>query len=465
MENRQSALIHQTRSLSMTAELRHAISLLRHSNVQLTSYVAALAATNPHIRMEQVTFLQAKPVWLNLVNQLEPPSSEGAAGSAERVRSGQGGAGFVGQGAGGGIDGSGDIAAPAAGLMAHVQAQIALLIRDPAERQIAQAYAEALEPSGWIACSVADVARRCNCTLPKAEAVLARLQQAEPSGLFARSLAECLALQAEDLGVMAPDFAALLANLPLIARGEIGALARICGCSEDRALQMIRVLRGMNPKPGAAFDAHAEPVREPDLIVRRQARRWLVELNRSNLPAIEVCDTLADATPGAGPEALRAARWLERAVLRRNATTLRIGAEVVRQQGAFLVHGPARLVPLSFADVAQALGLHASTVSRVTTGLLVETPRGGVMLRDFFSAALVSSGAAEEVATATVRFELAQLVASEKPSAPLSDAAIAAHFEAKGILLARRTVAKYRGLAHIPCSTARFQHYRLQGKA
>lgn len=441
MENRPALQMLQTRSLAMTTELRHAIGLLRLNNQELAAHVVAFAASNPLLHLTQTPHLTQALHWIDagrLPDGLARlPGREGA-GVPDANRPG---------------NDAQSVAAPAEGLHAHVAAQIALLVRDPTQHLVALAYAEALEPSGWLACQPVEIARQCGCSLATAEAVLQQLQQIEPTGLFARSLAECLSLQAADLGVLTPAFERLLAHLPLLARGDLEQLAQVCGCSADALVQMLGVLRGMNPKPGAQFDPGLDPVREPDLIVRREAGRWLVELNRSTLPEIEVHDD-PEALPGANEEALHEARWLQRAVLRRNATTLRIGAEVVRRQAGFLRDGPARLQPLTFADIAGATGLHVSTVSRVTAGLMVATPHRTLLLRDFFSAALGGSGGAG-VATITVRHELQQLIGDENPAAPLSDATIARHFQAKGIAIARRTVAKYRSALRLASSTAR----------
>ncbi|MDP4033909.1 MAG: RNA polymerase factor sigma-54 [Pseudorhodobacter sp.] len=442
MENHHVLQMLQTRSLTMTTELRHAIGLLRLNNQELAAYAVAFAVGNPHLRLTQATHLTQALNWLDagrLPDELaRVPGREGV-GTTDTPSPG---------------NDAESVAAPAEGLHAHVAAQIALLVRDHTQRTVALAYAEALEPSGWLACQPADIAHQCGCSLAIAESVLRQLQQIEPAGLFARSLAECLALQAADQAVLTPAFERLLAHLPLLARGDLGQLAQICGCSAETLAQMLRVLRAMDPKPGAQFDPGPDPVHEPDLIVRREAGRWLVELNRSTLPEIEVRDDI-EVQAGAGDDPLRAARWLQRAVLRRNATTLRIGVEVVRRQAGFLRDGPARLQPLSFADIAGATGLHVSTVSRVTAGLMVATPRRTLLLRDFFSAALRGSSGEAGVATATLLHELHQLIGHENPAAPLSDAAIVRHFHSRGITVARRTVAKYRAELHLAGSAAR----------
>ncbi|MDT8858089.1 RNA polymerase factor sigma-54 [Paracoccaceae bacterium Fryx2] len=438
MDIRTAFQTRQSRSLAMTAQLRHAINLLRFDNQALAGHLILLARANPCIN---VTLVQSGARnWLDdALAQTAPLPGEATPALPASGRM-----------TGNGADAAHQAAAPPDGLLRHVFSQISLLLRDPADHRVAHAFAEALEPSGWLSCGPAEIARACGCTPDHATAVLGRLQQIEPAGLFARSLAECLRLQAADLGVLTPDFACLLENLPDLARGDLTRLMHRCGCDSDRLQQMVRVLRGMNPKPGTAFDGMPPPITEPDLVVNRGPKGWLVALNRSTLPAIEVREM-----PGADAAKLREARWLQRTVSRRNATTLRIAEAVVSRQGDFLAHGPARIRPLSFADVAGMIDMHQSTVSRVTSGLLVATPRGTLRFREFFSAARAATGPGPGVATGSILHALKVLIAAEDPHDPLRDIDIARHFQGNGIALARRTVAKYRGQLRIPSASGR----------
>lgn len=443
MDIRNAFQTTQTRSLAMTAHLRHAIGLLRLGNLALGEHIASLASSNPYIMIGQTRSTSALRNWLDLLmSKPGPGEPEGPMSSS---------LGSAAQSSGDSADAIQNATAPQAGLLQHVFTQIGLLFRDPEDMRVAYAFAEALEPSGWLSCGHRDIAGLCGCTPEHAAAVLARLQQIEPPGLFARSLAECLRLQAVDLDILTADFAQLLDNLPVLARGDTEHLTKLCGCDDDRLQQMIRQLRGLTPKPGAAFD-DALPITEPDLIITRGRNGWLVDLNRSTLPTIEVRNP-----PGVSEsdQLLRDARLLQRAVTRRNVTTLRIAEAVVAAQDGFLRHGAARIKPLSFADVAERIGVHRSTVSRVTSGLLVAAPRGTVRFRDFFSAAFASSGPEPRVATGSIQHALGALIAAEDPLTPLRDEDIAQHFHNLGIPLARRTVAKYRGQLRIPASSKR----------
>ncbi len=338
-------------------------------------------------------------------------------------------------------------AAPLPSLTAHVIAGVAALFPRGRARQVAEVIAAALEPSGWLGRPLADLAAEAGVTPAEAEAVLRRLQDIEPAGLFARNLAECLALQAREAGWLDAPMAAMLGRLDLLAAGATGQLARIAGVGEEGIVLRIRRIRSLNPKPGAQFDAASAPIREPDLLARPGPAGWSVSLNRAALPGITVQRLEG---PG-GAAQVAAARALLRQVAARGHTLLRVGQEVLaRQQGA-LEHGLAALVPMTMAEVAAALDLHESTVSRAVAGTAVDTPRGTWWLRRLFSGAVA---AAEGAAAGALRARLAALVAAEDKSRPLSDAALAAAL-APGGDLARRTVAKYRLMLGIPPAARR----------
>ena len=438
METRLELGARQTRALAMTSQLRQAIGFLRLGNQQLSDHLAALAHANPHLALTPSPRITTAQNWLDQflaappagATRVAPPTGGDSAAPGDAVE---------------------QAAAPERGLVEHVMAQLGYLVRDHADRPLAEAFVEALEPSGWLGSTVDQIAIRCGSSVDRAERVLAQLQQAEPAGLFARSLRECLRLQALDQGLLSADFARLLDNLPLLAQGDLATLAARCAVTPERLAEMLRALRAMNPKPGASLGGAPQPITEPDLIVRREGGRWTVELNRSTLPAIE----LRDSAEGGSEDLLRDARWLLRAVARRNATTLRIAREVLRRQEGFLALGPAQLLPLTTTEVADSTGFHPSTISRVTTGLLVATPRATLHFRDFFSAALPARGQGAPVATQRVLHEMRALIAAEDRANPLSDDDIARHFQAAGVMLARRTVAKYRAALGIAGSAAR----------
>lgn len=432
-------LVHrqsQGQSLVMTSVMQQAIALLQLSNTDLQRYIEKEAEENPFIDVNGRH--RALPAL---------PYSGGAPAEAD--------------------DPVSRIESHPLSLYGHVSAQFDLLFPDPADRAMADRFLEALDPNGWLADPLDRIAADCGIDLEMAEDFLHAVQQVEPAGLFARTLAECLALQVEDQGLMTPLFRKLLDNLPRLAAADLAGLARVCGCGLDDLRTPLKQLRSLNPKPGADFAGTDLTEREPDLIVSRGDTSWVVELNRSTLPAVEVDETLlaskltdAKARSYVG-ERLGVARWLRRAVEHRNQTTLAVGAEIVRRQAAFLEKGLGHIAPMKLADVAQAVGVHESTVSRVTTGILMVTPHGTLGLKRFFSTALSGETEGEEAASAAaVRYKIQKMIAAEDPKNPLSDDAIAKAVSADGPVLARRTVAKYRDMLNIPSS---FQRKR-QGK-
>lgn len=432
-------------SLVVTAQLQQAICLLQMGNTDLQSFIASQAEENPFID-------------LGLPPQ---PSAKGALPAPSHGMDA-----YTGSGKGK----SGDdwdriaslVAEPGLSLFAHATAEILRLRLTAAENALAVCFLDALEPSGWLGQPLEMIALRGGVAVEQAEALLRRLHRIEPAGLFARTLAECLRLQAIDQGILTPLFSAVLDNLPMLAAADLRGLARVCGCPLEELKSVLHRLRALNPKPGGQFDTAIIPQRPPDLIVTRGAAGWMVDLNRSTLPTVIVrhdeAETISTARAETGAyvsERLSLAKWLARAVAHRNQTTLKVGVEVVRRQSAFLEQGAAQMRPMILRDVAAAIGVHESTVSRVTSGLMIATPQGTFPLKVFFNAALVAREGDQPGSASAVRHRIRQLVATESPQDPLSDDAIVRIISGEGVNLARRTVAKYRDLLMIPSSVQR----------
>ncbi|RYI96564.1 MAG: RNA polymerase sigma-54 factor, partial [Acetobacteraceae bacterium] len=302
-----------------------------------------------------------------------------------------------------------------------------------------QRLAEALEPSGWIGQTLPSIAAKLGVAVPAVESVLRQLQdRAEPTGLFARNLAECLRLQAQDAEELDRPMQVLLGRLDLLAKGELDRIARDAGLELSDLRQAFSRLRGYDPKPGAGFEVSAAPVREPDLIAEKGAAGWIVSLNRSALPSVSVAEGRAKGRAEA--------RALIRMIEGRNATLLSVGQEVLTRQTAALEEGLGALAPMTMADVASAVGVHESTISRVVAGTAVDTPRGTWWLRALFTQAAREGG----LAAGALRDRLARLVAEEDPEHPLSDEALALALAEIGGPVARRTVAKYRTMLNLP---------------
>lgn len=430
-------------SLVVTAQLQQAIQLLQMGNADLQSFIEGQAEENPFLEV-------ALPRSL--------PRSDLVLPSSRRVSDDD-------------WDRLGNLSAdPGPSLYAHAAAHVERLGLEGRDRVLADLFLDALEPSGWIGQTVEAVAERAIATVDEAEEVLRQLQRIEPAGLFARNLAECLRLQAAEQGLLTPAFRRMLDNLPMLAQADLRGLARVCGCDMDMLKAMLRQLRSFDPKPGTGFDYSETAQRPPDLIVTRGEDGWRVDLNRSTLPTVVVRADEArrvgrtSGTSAYVAERLSVARWLSRAVEHRNQTTLKVGAEVVRRQAEFLEHGPARMKPMILREVADAIGVHESTVSRVCSGLMIATPQGTFPLKTFFSAAL--SGTAGEAGSASaVRHRIQKLVQAERPESPLSDDEIARIIEKEdGVQLARRTVAKYRDQLRIPSSVERRRRAAVAGQ-
>ena len=330
----------------------------------------------------------------------------------------------------------GEVAAPAtSSLMGHVMGQIDLRIKGAGPRRIALALAEALGPAGWLERSVPAVARDLVVAVAAVEAVLEQLQEIEPTGLFARDLADCLRLQAAEAGVLDEVMGLILSRLDLLARADFAALGHLAGVDEAEILRRFRIIRTMTPKPGASFDDRAAPpLREPDLIWRG----GVLEVSGSSLPGLALA-------PGAGRGAVSALKGLERMVSARNATLLRVAGEILARQEAALAGGA--LVPLTMAELGLALGLAESTISRVVAGTSVDTPWGVWWLRGLFSRDMGG------VSAAALRGRVAALIAAEER--PLSDQALADILTLEGARIARRTVAKYREELGLPPASGR----------
>ncbi len=357
-------------------------------------------------------------------------------------------------------------------LLQCVVRQIDLSIFDPKKRVIAYALAEALEPTGWLGKPIDEIAESCSVSLEETEEVLMLVQGFEPEGVFARDLADCLRIQARELNELDSVMKVVLDNLPMLADGDVAGLSRRANCNAEHITRCLRLIRQMNPKPGDAYEGTMIRVHAPDVIVSRGKNGWVVDLNRSTLPSLvineEYASKIVTASNGKVAEknsqfvadALGSARWVRRALEQRNTTTLKIAGEIVRQQTDFLNIGLSALKPLALKDIAESVGMHESTVSRVTSGLLIATPKGCFPLKSLFSVSLASENG-EAKAAAAVRNMIKSIVADEPAEKPLSDDAIAIIISNQGVNLARRTVAKYREMLNIPSSSERRRRSRL----
>jgi RNA polymerase sigma-54 factor len=343
--------------------------------------------------------------------------------------------------------------------------QVTLAITDPVQRMIGHYLVDLADESGYIAGDLAAAAERLGTGLAEIEAVLAILQTFEPPGICARDLAECLAIQLKERNRYDPAMAALIGRLDLVARRDVAALRKICGVGDEDLVEMIAELRRLNPKPGLAFGSTVVQPIIPDVFVRAAPNgAWLVELNSDTLPKVLVNQTYyaevsatarRDAEKSYLADCLQNATWLVRALDQRARTILKVANEIVRQQDAFFVRGVEHLRPLNLKTVAEAIGMHESTVSRVTANKYMATSRGIFELKYFFTSAIAGAHGGEAHSAEAVRHRIRQLIDAEGASDILSDDTIVERLREAGIDIARRTVAKYRESMRIPSSVQR----------
>ncbi len=349
-------------------------------------------------------------------------------------------------------------------LRQHLLDQLNLDLRDPAERLIGAHLIEMLDDSGYLRGDLQELGETLGCQPAAVEAVLIKLQGFDPTGIFARSLGECLALQLAERDRLDPAMAAMLENLDLIAQRDFAALGKVCGVDNEDLTEMIAEIRALNPKPAHAFDFEPAAPIVPDVLMRPgPGGTWLVELNGETLPRVLV-NTHYHAKVSSRlrtkeereyfSEQYQSANWLVRALHQRATTILKVASEVVRRQDAFFRQGVQHLRPLILRDIAETIEMHESTVSRVTSNKYISTHRGIFELKYFFTPAIAGQDGKTHSAEA-VRHRIKALIDAETRDTVLSDDSIVERLHREGVEIARRTVAKYREAMRIPSSVQR----------
>ncbi|WP_299134139.1 RNA polymerase factor sigma-54 [uncultured Amaricoccus sp.] len=411
--------IRQNQTLVMTPQLRQAIKLLRMSNLELADYVAGEIEKNPLLEMA-------------------PPSAAPAPGRA--------------LGVGGGDLGAFDTMAAEIGLRGHLREQVGAMRASAETREAALILIDELEDDGYLRAPAEEVRARHRLSAAEFNRGLVLVQACDPAGIGARNLRECLALQLRELDRLDPAMLALLENLSLAAAGRLVELRAICGVDAADMTDMLAELRALDPKPGLRFAVEQVQVAIPDVYVARtSAGGWAVELNTETLPRV-LMNNVYKARFAGKDSAARAyisecsasASWLVRSLEQRARTILRVASEIVLHQERFFETGVGELRPLTQRAVADRLGLHESTVSRVIAGKYLSCAHGNLKLRYFFSAAIRSMEGGAEFSATAVQERIRQVIQAEAGSRALSDDKIVAILKDSGIDIARRTVAKYR---------------------
>jgi len=489
----------QSQTLVMTQQLQQSIKLLQLSSAELQEFIDAEIEKNPLLAREEGdndrddSAANEGEAALNADGEESPREekeltvsdddysatesldnedySNDWSADENRITAGEhaGGGGFS-EAAGEGLD-LDSAAGQDKTLREYLLEQIHMDITERDQLLIAEKLVDMIDDTGYLREDTAPLAETLGATKEEIDAVIGRLQQLEPVGVFARSLTECLRLQLDDMNRLDPIMETLLANLEMIARGELAGLRKKCGVEEEDFTEMLADIRRCNPKPGAGFAAEETQSVTPDVLVRRGrgGKGWLIELNADALPRVlinrqyttEVGVRAADkeAKKFMG-EQLANANWLIKALDSRAQTILKVTEAIVKEQEKFLLHGIRYLKPLVLKDIAAAVGMHESTISRVTTAKYMATPRGTLELKFFFTSSINSGSGATDFSSKTVQFYIKELVEKETVDHVLSDDSIVTLLKDRNIDVARRTVTKYREEMNIPSSVIRRRQKR-----
>ncbi|MGV8995740.1 MAG: RNA polymerase factor sigma-54 [Parvibaculaceae bacterium] len=496
--------IRQGQSLVMTPQLQQAIKLLQLSNLELSEYVEQELEKNPLLEAStaepDVASLSADsdrefdttPVAetaLTLTDDGPLPSREGdldvdyenvyadesradaqneaAISAPDQTSSDWQSVSGSGSGSGGG-DSEFSLESTLTReitLGEHLTDQMNMAIKDPRQRMIGAYLIDHVNETGYMTADLADMADRLGAELTETEAVLKVLQTFDPAGICARDLKECLSLQLAERDRLDPTMQIFLDHLELFARRDFDQLMKLCGCDREDISSMVDDIRTCNPKPGLAFGGEPVVPVIPDVFIRQRADgTWAIELNAETLPRVlvnqiyyaEVSKLSGDPKAKAYlSECLNSANWLVKSLDQRARTILKVAAEIVRQQDAFLMYGIQHLRPLNLRTVADAISMHESTVSRVTASKYIATPRGIFEMKYFFTSSINATAGGEAHSAESVRHRIKELIEAELNTAVLSDDNLVDMLKTSGIDIARRTVAKYREALNIPSSVQR----------
>ncbi len=494
--------LRQSQTLVMTPQLQQAIKLLQLSNIELGPYVEQYLEQNPLLERDDAETTGADPVGdesaaanaesergatqpavdhavsdeagFATTNALDVDTddlfdTDASAGQAEAALAvgTSGGETWLSAGRDRGENEQiGEyVVREHKSLRDHILEQISIELRDPIDRLIGCYLTELLDESGYLSDDLESVSLALSCPVERAEKVLHRLQNFDPPGIFARNLAECLMLQLRERGRLDPVMRLLLDNLDLLAKRDLATLTRMCGVDAEVIFSKLEEIRSLNPKPALAYDNTVIQPIIPDILMRPHPRGgWIVELNSETLPRILVNSSYY-ARITRSPmrkeerayinECLQSANWLVKALNQRASTILKVSIEIIRQQEDFFLRGVQALRPLVLRDIAEEVGLHESTISRVTSNKYLSSPRGIYELKYFFSQAVGGAPGVASHSAEWVRHRIREVIDAEPPSQVLTDDAIVEILEREGIVVARRTVAKYREALGVPSSVQR----------
>jgi len=478
--------LRQSQSLVMTPQLQQAIKLLALSNLELEAYLAEALEGNPLLDTASGDRDDSGPDEPG--DEPPAPAASGETETDQALSSDAGTADDLDVDFGEerfhhdsasdsvGLSGSGEdidfdsFAEHDGTLHDHLLAQVGERF-DGIDAIVAGQLVALIDETGYLRADLAELATQLGVPLALVEAVLAGIQTFDPSGVGARDLAECIAIQAREADRYDPAMACMIAHLDLVAKGAFPQLKRICGVDDEDLADMIRELRGYDPKPGLKFGAEAAQAVVPDLYVRQTAKGWAVEVNSGTLPRLLVNRRYyAELAQGAAAkskawlsEQLAGANWLVRALDQRQRTIVKVASAIVKQQEGFFLHGVAHMRPLTLRQVAEEIGMHESTVSRVTSNKYLSCARGLFELKYFFSSGISDTQGDGAVSAEAVKSRIKAMIEAEEAKAILSDETIAQKLSAEGHDIARRTVVKYREAMGYGSSVQRRRQKALAG--
>ncbi len=480
--------LRQSQQLVMTPQLQLAIKLLTLTNVELENYIGDELEKNPLLRTADGSEGDAAPA--NGVDQAQAspeaqlnPATDGIdklLGSTTGTADAPLDVDYTGEAfhhdsasdssdwgasaaAGEGEDNDLERFAAAEASLSEVLSDQANAAFEGADLIIARHIVDLIDEAGYLGETTEMIADRLGAEVAEVEAVLATIHSFEPTGVGARSLSECLMIQARDVDRLDPAMAVLLGNLEMVARGDINGLMRLCGVDREDVADMIRELRQYDPKPGLRYGGErAPPVAADVFITQGDDGEWRIELNQATLPRLlidrdyhAVLETGADkATVNFLSDCVHSANWLMKALDQRARTIIKVATELVKHQRGFFEHGVSELKPLTLRAIAEVIEMHESTVSRVTSNKYLQCDRGLFELRYFFTSGIGSSEGGEATSALAVKDRIARLIAIESENT-LSDDKLVEILQKEGYDIARRTVAKYREALGLGSSVAR----------
>lgn len=485
----------QSQQLVMTPQLQQAIKLLQLSNLELAEFVAEQLEENPFLEpdespsdapeerrgnVEKDTSEPTSGSEVDLTTETASreanesidaeyadidPSSTGSDSAEQDFRTNDWASAGTGPGPVGDDRQFDATLSREISLADHLTEQLHVATRDAAQLFVGAYLIDLIDEAGYLRETLDDVAARLGAEYSEVEAVHEIITTFEPCGVGARDLKECLSLQLKEADRCDPAMQSFLDNIELLAKGDLKGLMKATGGDEDDVRQMIEEIRALTPKPGYAFGGGAVQAVAPDVFVRKSPDGgWKIELNSDTLPRVLVNQRYyAEISAAKGNEDDKTyvtdqfanANWLAKSLDQRAKTILKVSSEIVRQQDGFFAYGIKHLRPLNLKTVADAIEMHESTVSRVTSNKYMATPRGLFELKYFFTASIGSSSGGEAHSAEAVRHRIRELIEAETHETVLSDDKIVETLQKEGVDIARRTVAKYRETLNIPSSVQR----------